>query len=671
MTVIELIVAKINIVDYISDIVELHRESNIYKGKCPMPNHGDTNASLAVYPETQSFYCFGCGAGGTVINFVQHYEQISYNMAIEKLADIANIDLKNNKDFQKQKSAFVRNNELVKKFKSNIKECEQYLIKERGLTPEIIEEFALGWNSEEKAIVIPIRDHNGRVVAFSRRFLYSEPKYKNSRNSDIYDKSKLLFNFDKSRRLIKDRLYIVEGYFDAISGYQAGQPTVAYCSSELTRDHILAIKEFINVNPNVTIYLCPDNDKVGQEKLIKMREKFNLLTPRANIRVVRLPEGIKDFNEYISNGGNILELENEGLDMYVLEMKLNICDTLDAEYFVAEDFFKTITSNMVKAEICIMLSQRWTQKSGHEVSVKEIKDWLDVSFSTDDDILCEFKGIEQCLNEFKEMLESDTITLGFSLIDSSIKGLRKSDVLIFGAYSSVGKTWYSIEFTKHMVIRLKMNLIIFSLEMTAGAFMERIIANVLKVSTNELLERVKSSDKWLDVYATIKAKLSSKIKIIDKNNISIGDIDRRIKIANARIWDEGQTDAIVIDYFQYMKGTQDFEGASNTARSLKACAKENNIVIICLSQLNRGGKPWEKPSMLALKGTGDLESSADFILMAWRPGDDPSLTLLEKGNLENTILLYIAKSRRGALVTDFEHYFNKETTEIQEVEIIS
>jgi replicative DNA helicase len=179
---------------------------------------------------------------------------------------------------------------------------------------------------------------------------------------------------------------------------------------------------------------------------------------------------------------------------------------------------------------------------------------------------------------------------------------------------------------------------------------------------------VANDEKWAEIYENVRIKLSKRVKIVDRNNISIEEIDRMIKIANARmIWDNsGQTDVVIVDYFQYMKNTHNYEAASASARQMKAVAKDNNVLFIMLSQLSRQGSDWERPTMQMLKSTGDLEASADIILMAWRPGNDPNLSEIDKMALEDVIMVIIAKSRRGAEVTDFKHYFDRETTRIVE-----
>jgi DNA primase len=678
MTIYELLKRKIDIVEYISQFTDLTSyPDGTYRGKCPI-HGGDNKTSLMVTPKSRngtypSFYCNSCGAGGSVLNFVQYFEKLSYEQAIEFAATWANIDLSQDETYQRQKTVFAHNYDTMMGYKQEVDVVLDYLTKRRGLTEDVIDTYNLGWDEEKQAITIPIRDHHGRTVGITRRFMYAEPKYKNPLNSDIYEKSKTLFNLDRARRNIRDRVYIVEGYFDAIVGDQQGFPTVAYCTSEISKDQIDLIKEVTGGNPNITILLGPDNDEIGEAKLIKMRDKFIQVAPKLNVRILKYPgrywreesdvEYYKDFNDLHLAGIDIGSLESEHIDLYVLKIKLNACKEPEEEFLVAEEYAKTVQNAMIKATMCGYLAKRWGQ------DVDWIKNWLSVSVNTDEDVIGLFKDIDQLLGEYREMIDSEGFGLGYPAIDASLRNMRSKEVLLLGAYASVGKTFYAMEFAKHLAIRQKMNVLIFSLEMPGSAFMERLIANIMGTSTEKLEEMAKTNERWLDIYDQVKSKLEQKIKIVDKNNLTIQDIDRMIKIANGRmLWKEGKTDVVIIDYFQYLKNTHNYETASQTARELKAVAKEGDVLLICLSQLSRAGNDWERPTMQMLKTTGDLEASADVILLGWRPGRDPNLAPLDKARLESQVMLTIAKARRGIFGShDFEHRMVREETRIKEV----
>ena len=232
------------------------------------------------------YYCFSCGSTGNAIHFLSAIDQISFNDALEKIAEINSFDIGKNEEWKKQKTHTEEHDNKARYFHSKLDKVTEYL-KKRGLTDETITEFQLGYNDnisfrsggKEKntsGISIPLRDKNGRTIAFAYR-TFGDIKYVNSSNSDFYIKGDYLFNADKAKKMIKDCLYICEGYFDVMSAYQQGLPCVAYAGSMLTKGHIQAIKELCNHKENVTLYLAPDNDDAGLSAVERMREKLKIL----------------------------------------------------------------------------------------------------------------------------------------------------------------------------------------------------------------------------------------------------------------------------------------------------------------------------------------------------------------------------------------------------------
>lgn len=281
-----------DIVDLISQYTELRQISKGYNGKCPL-HEGDGPNTIWVTENPGWFYCFSCGATGNAIHFYAEAEKISFNEAVEKIAEINNIDIGKNEEWKKQKSYTEQCDSKARQLHAKVDKVVDYLMLQRGLTREIINEFQLGYNDKIShkdktinGISIPLRDKNGRTIAFAYR-TFGEPKYINSVNNDYYIKGDFLFNADKAKRLIKDRLYVVEGYMDAISAHQQGLPCVAYAGAMLTKGHIAGIKELCANKSNVTIYLAPDNDDTGMNNVERMREKLKILNMPT--RVVEIP----------------------------------------------------------------------------------------------------------------------------------------------------------------------------------------------------------------------------------------------------------------------------------------------------------------------------------------------------------------------------------------------
>ena len=146
------------------------------------------------------------------------------------------------------------------------------------------------------------------------------------------------------------------------------------------------------------------------------------------------------------------------------------------------------------------------------------------------------------------------------------------------------------------------------------------------------------------------------------------DIERYINTINTRNIMDGGVDVIVVDYFTYLKGAGDYEGASAQALMMKGIAKRYNVIFTMLSQLNRSGNTYEEPTMNQLRMTGDLEASADYILMIWRPDRAPNLSLEKQQELRNITRCKVEKARDGMSGPPmFELKYNVYTSRLDEV----
>ena len=605
------------------------------------------------------YYCFSCGKGGNIINFVADHEGLSFYEAVEKLADSLNLNLHDARNYQQQKSLVQENERQVAFFKSKVSRCVDYLTKERHLVPEIIADYDLGYDEKSSNIVIPLKDKYGRIVAKAVRQFSRLPKYVNDKNNELYDKGSLLFNLDRARKKLRGAIYLVEGYFDAISGDQQGYATVAYCGSQITREQTKVLIDAVN-NEDIAIVLCPDNDQPGQSKVVKMRKILATIAPNYAVYVLETPADCKDVNDCLVKGYDIGQLPVKHIDMFVLEQQLGSVGVKQHEYKIVQNYMKTVRNQMIRADIAKFLAQRWNQP------VEETMAWLRASNKGDmDSILSAFKGPDVCAEEHRQMLLGGEITLGFPTIDASIGGGRRGDVCFFGGYSGVGKTFFAIDVALHNAIRCGHNVLFVSLEMSAGAVYERIIANILGMNTRVLSAKMRNGE-LIDVYDRVKEKLGKHLTIVDKSKLSVKDISNLITAANASVFD-GKTDIVIIDYLQYMDGTHDFESLSQTARDLKPLAKDNHVFVLCLSQLSRSGSPWERPTMKELKGSGDIEATGDFILMGYRPAENPKMNIIEREEKKDIVNLTIEKSRRGHVVREIEVLFVSEETRMREV----
>jgi DNA primase len=338
----------VDIVEIVGDYVQLKKQGRNYFGLCPF--HGESTPSFSVSADKQIFHCFGCGAGGNVFSFLMEIEGLSFQEAAVKLAEKANIDLQldfllvgKEKKVSKEFQSLLDAHELLRKFYHhllvNTKEGQhalEYLLN-RGFTRESIDKFQIGYSLNswdfvtkfllkreftpedmEKAgliikrerdgtyfdrfrdrIMFPILDRNGNTIAFSGRTLGAdEPKYLNSPETAIFNKSKILYNFHLAKPNIKKMQHAVlfEGFADVIAADRAGiQNGIATMGTALTDEHISLLRQNVH-----SVTICYDSDKAGIEAAYRAG---NLLTNgEFQIKVAMMSDGL-DPDEYIKKYG--------------------------------------------------------------------------------------------------------------------------------------------------------------------------------------------------------------------------------------------------------------------------------------------------------------------------------------------------------------------------------
>lgn len=339
-----------NIVDYIGQYVDLRKNGNDYSGLCPF--HNEKTPSFHVSSTKQVFHCFGCGKSGNIFQFVSQYEQLSFPDAVKKVASYFNLstdfvveNTNNPVTLHRQKLLSIQ--AKAAKFYEHIllhtklgQDALDYLYK-RGLTKEDILEFGIGYAppnsgnnllaelmeqedlSEEdysesglfnidnngnprdrfrERIMFPIRNEYGDVIAFSGRKMSQDdeiPKYINSPETPIFDKSSVLFNLDLAKGAIRkeDQVILFEGYMDVISAYKAGVKNgVASMGTSLTNKQIQKIKQLTH-----NVLICYDGDKAGIEA--SERARMELINDSSlQINLMWLPDK-QDPDEYIKEHG--------------------------------------------------------------------------------------------------------------------------------------------------------------------------------------------------------------------------------------------------------------------------------------------------------------------------------------------------------------------------------
>jgi DNA primase len=304
---IEEVKNKTNIISLISEYIEVKKAGRNYKANCPF--HGEKTPSFMINPELQMYKCFGCGRHGDVFTFLEEHEGMEFQEALKYLADKAGVKLVFNKQEEtSERERIIEINKWALTFYNYAlsghpqgKKIIKYLTENRGLRPETIEEFKLGYSPEsydalnkyltEKKkfkldellktgnlvgrgidrfrgrVIFPLFDHRDNCIGFAGRILpwqkQDMAKYINSPDTPAYHKSKVLYGLNITKAEIRDSqcAVIVEGELDMISSYQAGiKNVVAIKGSALTEDQLRLIGRFAK-----KIVLCLDSDFAGNE----------------------------------------------------------------------------------------------------------------------------------------------------------------------------------------------------------------------------------------------------------------------------------------------------------------------------------------------------------------------------------------------------------------------
>ena len=336
----------------------LQKRSGRHVGLCPF--HAEKTPSFHVFADR--YYCFGCKAKGDIIDFVRQTKGMAFIEALKYLTTKYGIEAPelessrlNSADRQEEATQVKLLMAAAEEFRSNLKspagEPARAYLSARGFTPEQIEDFgfgltptepwglvsklrslgfherdikacSLGTTSEktgrlydffrDNRVMIPIRDSQGRLVAFGGRTLGDHPaKYINSRETRLFDKSSLLFGFDRARQAarLKQRVFIVEGYMDVLQLWTHGFTETAACmGTALTVRHLNLLKA-----TSTTAYLLFDGDSAGQKASLVALEA-NLQVPEMKLKVITLPDG-KDPDDFIREKGS------EGLETLASQAK--------------------------------------------------------------------------------------------------------------------------------------------------------------------------------------------------------------------------------------------------------------------------------------------------------------------------------------------------------------
>lgn len=350
-----------DIVDVISGYVRLQKKGSTYFGLCPF--HNEKSPSFSVTPGKQMYYCFGCGAGGNVITFLMQYESFTFQEALEALADRAGMELPKQEMSQRarqeadKRARILEINKAAAKYFYAQLRMEQgkagmnYFVN-RGLSPEIMKKFGLGYSNkfsddlykylhqqgyedsilkdsglvtiDERRggydkfwnrVMFPIMDANNRVIGFGGRVMgEGEPKYLNSPETMIFDKSRNLYGLNIARSSRKSYILLCEGYMDVIALHQAGfDNAVASLGTAFTPGHANLLKRYTK-----EVYCTFDSDGAGIKaalRAIPILKEAGLTAKIVNMKPYKDPdefikaEGAEGYQKRIDNAQNSFMFE--------------------------------------------------------------------------------------------------------------------------------------------------------------------------------------------------------------------------------------------------------------------------------------------------------------------------------------------------------------------------
>jgi DNA primase len=323
--VIERVREATDIVAVVSEHVQLKRTGRVWKALCPF--HTEKTPSFIVNPDRQIFKCFGCGEGGDVFRFLMEFEKLSFPETVDLLAGRAGIPLPKSRGWQPEEESVFPVLEWAgqiyrRELQGRGGQAARDYLKQRGLGTEVAERFGLGWappgwshlagasqgrygpgllkraglvvendrggvyDRFRGRLMIPIRSALGRTIGFGARTLGNEePKYLNSPETEVFNKSRVLFGLAENREAIKeaDDALVVEGYMDALALVQAGFPNVvAACGTAFTEDQAKILRRYVD-----RVVLLFDGDAPGVRAAWKSAGVF--LGAGLDVRVVSLP----------------------------------------------------------------------------------------------------------------------------------------------------------------------------------------------------------------------------------------------------------------------------------------------------------------------------------------------------------------------------------------------
>ncbi len=363
---VEEVKQRADLVEVVSEHVVLRKRGKDFQGLCPF--HEEKSPSFSVSPAKQLYYCFGCGKGGTAVNFLmevgqQSFSEVVLNLARRYQVAVKTLEPEQRQELQRQLSLREQLYEILALtanfYQHALRQTQgevalNYLKSERQLNEETIQKFQLGyappgWETLYRYLVevkrysvellqqagliqqrqkgsgyydrfrnrlmIPINDSQGRIIGFGSRTLTDEqPKYLNSPETPLFDKGKTLFALDKARQAIgkEDKAVVVEGYFDAIALHRVGiNNTVASMGTALRPEQVKSLLRYTESKQVIFNFDADEAGNTATQRAIKEIEPL-IYSGQVQLKILNLPDG-KDADEFLKSGPQATQIYQEAL----------------------------------------------------------------------------------------------------------------------------------------------------------------------------------------------------------------------------------------------------------------------------------------------------------------------------------------------------------------------
>lgn len=666
--------------------VEYQRKGKNLALKCVLPGHDDTKPSMVVFEDVR-YTCFACTsnpqnrdlAQGDIFDLAALLEGIPRSEVLFFLAEKAKIDVDPQEaaNIRRRFEETEKRKALMNRFMVNLSNQPawlSYLQHKRGLALQTITYFGIGFDDASQHCSIPLRDQYGRLLAFTIHHPKADPKYKNPEDTELYAKSRFLFNLDSVKSALRDVnvLYIVEGYMDAISCWQADyKSAIATCSANLTRQQADAIKGVIN--PETRIVIIPDADATGARSVQNTFETLRSVC-RNPVFVCLLHGKDAEGNSFVAKDAN---------EWFATRKQTKLPDAINYfEYIVG--FYQTeypdeyiqaqkIREALKKAEkwektkLIKRLAQRW------EFTDQQVADFLETQ---PEEVEVPYKDINFRIDEYVNYVRNlDTLRMsfGFKELDELLRGLNPGEIAALMGRANTCKTLMSTDMVDKMAALGKgVPTVLFSLEMPSTSITERMITQFLHVRTEGDLspskvieEKVRDGDPETMEWLTKLRIAHHHLVIIDTPGLSVKDMERLLDYVEAHHFHE-PVRMIVVDHLQIMRseGATDYSRTTAAAKDLRDMTRRRQIGTIVLVQTSRkGGSGGDPVSMDDGRDSGAIEEVMDFIFGIWRP------ELKALAEMEKIRALPVHPSQRylksdgGKIMKDSGGSQMKETTE--------